>query len=146
MNREEKEFKRWMQHKEQDQKKINVLQDEIQKNKEQKTLLLKKVKESEDKYREWRERHHKEVQQLKRTAMKAEYTIRKLERENAKFRAVLRRREEEKAAMQRNNREIALANARTAKNSVTAAPVVNGNLSFSNTTEGSRSVSQVRTY
>ena len=56
--------------------------------------------------REWRERHHREVQQLKRSASKAEWTIRKLEREAERFKAVLRRREEEKAALQRQNREV----------------------------------------
>jgi hypothetical protein len=141
MLREEKDYKRWIQQKEQDQKRINALQEEIERNKQQKTLLVKKMKDNEDKYREWRERHHKEVQQLKRTAIKAEYTIRKLERENAKYKAVLRRREEEKAAMQRNTREIALANARTAKTSVTAAPIVPS--SISSGSDGSRPVSQV---
>ena len=143
MLREEKDYKRWIQQKEQDQKRINGLQEEIERNKQQKTLLVKKMKDHEDRYREWRERHHKEVQQLKRTAIKAEYSIRKLERENAKYKAVLRRREEEKAAMQRNTREIALANARTAKTSVTAAPVVSSSISSGQGSEGARPVSQV---
>ncbi len=129
MLREEKDFKRWVQQKDQDQKRINALQDEIEKGKQQKTLLVKKMKENEDHYREWRERHHKEVQQLKRSAIKAEYAIRKLERENARYKSVLRRREEEKAAAQRTVREVALANARTAKNSATSAPVVASSLS-----------------
>lgn len=115
LKREEREYARWMQQRDRDQKKIDLLQAEIEKGKQSKFELVRKMKEDENKYREWRERHHREVQQLKRSAQKAEYTIRKLERENTKFKAVLRRREEEKAAHQRNNREVALANAMVAK-------------------------------
>ena len=46
--------------------------------------------------------------------------------------------------MQRNTREIALANARTAKTSVTAAPVVASSIASGQGADGSRPVSQVR--
>ena len=46
--------------------------------------------------------------------------------------------------IQRNNREIALANARTAKTSVTAAPVVACTISTGQGSEGSRPMSTVR--
>ena len=84
------------------------------------------------------------MQQLKRTAQKAEYTIKKLERENAHFKSVLRRREEERAAQQRNNREIALAHARVAKAEKISAPVVSSSVMVSQG-EGGRQGLQVRT-
>jgi kinesin family member 21 len=115
LKREEKEYTRWLQQRDKDQQRINALQAEIEKGKQSKNDLLRKMKEDENKYRDWRERHHREVQQLKRSAQKAEYTIRKLEAENKQFKAVLRRREEEKAALQREKREVALANASLAK-------------------------------
>jgi len=115
LKREEREYKKWLQQRDRDQQRINALQTEIEKGKQSKNDLLRKMKEDEAKYRDWRERHHREVQQLKRSAQKAEYTIRKLERENTRFKAVLRRREEEKAALQREKREVALANASLAK-------------------------------
>jgi hypothetical protein len=115
LKREEREYAKWLQQRDRDQLRINTLQAEIDKGKQSKNDLLRKMKEDESKYREWRERHHREVQQLKKSAQKAEYTIRKLERECDKYKAVLRRREEEKAAAQRNNREVALANANVAR-------------------------------
>ena len=115
LKREEREYAKWLQQRDRDQQRINQLQSEIEKGKQSKNDLLRKMKEDESKYREWRERHHREVQQLKKSAQKAEYTIRKLERECDKYKAVLRRREEEKAAAQRNNREVALANASVAR-------------------------------
>ena len=115
LKREEKEYAKWTTERQRDQQRINTLQTEIDKAKQSKADLLRKIKEDDNKYREWRQRHHREVQHLKRSAHKAEYTIRKLERENERFRAVLRRREEEKAAAQRLHRDVALANASVAR-------------------------------
>eukprot|EP00960_Hanusia_phi_P041310 754936-Hanusia_phi.AAC.4 len=141
---EEKGYSRWIQQRDRDQQRITSLQQEIEKGKQSKAELVRKMKEDETRYREWRERHHKEVQQLKRTAQKAEYTIKKLERENAHFKSVLRRREEERAALQRNNREIALAHARVAKAEKISAPTVSSSVLVAQG-EGGRQGLQVRT-
>lgn len=126
IRREESVFKKFKEERMRSERQITDLQSEIEKTKTQRLQLQKKIKEDQDKYREWRQRHHKEVQQLRRVAQRAECSIRKLTTENTHLRNTLRRREEEKAAAQRTTREVALANARTAKTAASAAASVGG--------------------
>ncbi|XP_029304839.1 kinesin family member 4 [Cottoperca gobio] len=79
-------------------KKVGNLIQEIQAMKNQRTQLMRQMREDSDKFRQWKSIKDKEVLQLKEKDRKRQYELLKLERDFQKQANVLRRKTEEAAA------------------------------------------------
>uniref|UniRef100_A0A8C4Q3F9 Kinesin-like protein n=1 Tax=Eptatretus burgeri TaxID=7764 RepID=A0A8C4Q3F9_EPTBU len=96
---------RLLKHKQNSDKTVSKLNDEIQVMKSQRVQLLKHIKEDSDKFRQWRAQKDREVLQLKAKERKRQFEVLKLERGYEKQAAVLRRKTEEAAAANRRLRD-----------------------------------------
>ncbi|XP_054481251.1 LOW QUALITY PROTEIN: kinesin family member 4 [Anoplopoma fimbria] len=79
-------------------KKVGNLMQEIQAMKNQRTQLMRQMREDSDKFRHWKSQKDREVLQLKEKDRKRQYELLKLERDFQKQANVLRRKTEEAAA------------------------------------------------
>ncbi|KAL3042316.1 hypothetical protein OYC64_020289 [Pagothenia borchgrevinki] len=79
-------------------KKVGNLMHEIQAMKNQRTQLMRQMREDSEKFRQWKSMKDKEVLQLKEKDRKRQYELLKLERDFQKQACVLRRKTEEAAA------------------------------------------------
>nr|XP_040038997.1 kinesin family member 4 [Gasterosteus aculeatus aculeatus] len=79
-------------------KKVDNLVQEIQGMKNQRTQLMRQMREDSEKFRQWKAQKDREVLQLKEKDRKRQYEILKLERDFQKQANVLRRKTEEAAA------------------------------------------------
>ncbi|KAK5859026.1 hypothetical protein PBY51_003123 [Eleginops maclovinus] len=79
-------------------KKVGNLMQEIQGMKNQRTQLMRQMREDSEKFRQWKSKKDKEVLQLKEKDRKRQYELLKLERDFQKQANVLRRKTEEAAA------------------------------------------------
>ncbi|KAM8899993.1 kinesin family member 4 isoform 2-T4 [Spinachia spinachia] len=79
-------------------KKVGHLVQEIQGMKNQRTQLMRQMREDSEKFRQWKAQKDREVLQLKEKDRKRQYEILKLERDFQKQANVLRRKTEEAAA------------------------------------------------
>ncbi|KAF3841354.1 hypothetical protein F7725_007216 [Dissostichus mawsoni] len=79
-------------------KKVGNLVHEIQAMKNQRTQLMRQMREDSEKFRQWKSQKDKEVLQLKEKDRKRQYELLKLERDFQKQASVLRRKTEEAAA------------------------------------------------
>ncbi|XP_069001721.1 kinesin family member 4 [Embiotoca jacksoni] len=81
--------------------KVSKLMQEIQAMKNQRTQLMRQMRDDSEKFRQWKNKKDREVLQLKEKDRKRQYELLKLERDFQKQANVLRRKTEEAAAANR---------------------------------------------
>ena len=92
------EYKKLQKTKEQSDKMVSKLDNEIKGMKQMKVKLMRQMKEEADKFRQWKSKKEKEINQLKQQGRKRQFEYKKLESIHLKQQAVLRRKTEEAAA------------------------------------------------
>ncbi|CAG9310966.1 unnamed protein product [Blepharisma stoltei] len=81
---------------------------DINKAKQDKVALSKKIKEENEAHNKWKASRQKEILQMKQLNLKKDKEIQKLQSENRKKELIAKRKSEELAAIQRRQRDIAL--------------------------------------
>ncbi len=105
LKKQEKDFKRNMKIKEENEKHCERLRQEIQHIKQERVKLIKQMKSDTDTFRKYKTDKEKEVNQLKALERKRMVEITKLQEGNNRQENVLRRKNEEISRIQRQLRE-----------------------------------------
>eukprot|EP00742_Colponemidia_sp_Colp-10_P011033 GILJ01012199.1.p1 GENE.GILJ01012199.1~~GILJ01012199.1.p1 ORF type:complete len:691 (+),score=166.25 GILJ01012199.1:91-2073(+) len=105
MKKKQKEQEKLVKLKTQSDRKIQELNNEVGRMKQQQVDLKRKMKEDQDKYNDFESNKAKELAKLKKEADLSQRRIKELESENVKQRMVLRKKEEEISSAHKKLRE-----------------------------------------